>query len=134
QDEFRIATDDFIHITPSVTPIFGNNPAFEIVDVKRNGDVNSYTAWHLPNVTLPWAREYAFDEAYEKPRYDTATLTEIAAAIGTDAATRDEYFGYTSSENTKSTAGALAKWQGYWCGLKAMSESAFTACYCPGQK
>lgn len=30
QDEFRIATGDFIHITPSVTPIFRNNPAFEI--------------------------------------------------------------------------------------------------------
>lgn len=134
QDEFRIATDDFIHITPSVTPIFGNNPAFEIVDVKRNGDVHSYIAWHLPNVTLPWSREYAFDEAYEKARYDTGTLTEIAAAIGSDAATREEYFNYTSSENAKSTAGALAKWQGYWCGLKAMSESAFTACYCAGPK
>ncbi|HEV7243231.1 MAG TPA: hypothetical protein VGQ36_28660 [Thermoanaerobaculia bacterium] len=131
QDEFRIATGDFIHITPSVTPIFGNNPAFEIVDVERNGDVAGYTAWHLPNITLPWVREYEFDDAYAKSKYDTTALTELAAAIGSDAATRAEYFGYTSSGNAKSTAGALAKWQGYWCGLKAMTESAFTACYCP---
>lgn len=130
QDEFRIATEDFIHITPSVTPIFGNNPAFEIVDVQRHGDVVGYTSWHLPNVTLPWAREYAFDEAYAKSQYDTAALTELAAAIGSDAATRAQYFGYTSSGSAKSTAEALAVWQGYWCGLKAMTESAFTACYC----
>ena len=130
QDEFRIATGDFIHITPSVTPIFGNNPAFEIVDVERNGDLTGYTAWHLPNITLPWAREYAFDDAYAKTTYDTAVLTELAAAIGSDTATRAEYFGYTSSGNAKSTAEALAKWQGYWCGLKAMTESAYTACYC----
>jgi hypothetical protein len=133
QDEFRIATGDFIHITPSVTPVFGNNPAFEIVDVSRNGDIAGYTAWHLPNVTLPWVREYSFDEAYGKSKYDTATLTELAAAIGNDAATRAQYFDYSSSGSAKSTAGALAKWQGYWCGLKAMTASTFTACYCPSQ-
>src|SRR5258706_2146085 len=51
QDEFRIANGDFIHITPSVSPVFGNNPAFEIVDAGRHGDITDYTAWHLPNVT-----------------------------------------------------------------------------------
>lgn len=130
QDEFRIATGDFIHITPSVTPIFGNNPAFEIVDVHRNGDIAGYTAWHLPNVTLPWAREYAFDEAYAKPKYDTATLTQLAAEIGSSATTREQYFGFLSSGAPKSTAGALAAWPGYWCGLTTMTGSAFTACYC----
>lgn len=130
QDEFRIASGDFIHITPSVSPIFGNNPAFEIVDVERSGDIADYTAWHLPNVTLPWSREYAFDEAYAKPRYDTATLTELAAAIGSDAATREKYFTYISSGNAKSAAEALAQWQGYWCGFQAMTGTAFTKCYC----
>lgn len=130
QDEFRIATGDFIHITPSITPIFGNNPAFEIVDVKRNGDITGYTAWHLPNVTLPWTREYGFGEAYAKPRYDTATLTQLAAAIAGDAATRAQYFGFSSSGSAKTTSAALAKWKGYWCGFTAMSASAYTECYC----
>jgi len=130
QDEFRIATGDFIHITPSVTPIFGNNPAFEIVDVARNGDVAGYTAWHLPNVTAPWVREYSFDEAYGKTTYDTATLAQLAASIGSDAATREKYFGYSSSGSPKSSAGALAVWKGYWCGLTALTGTDFTSCYC----
>jgi hypothetical protein len=134
QDEFRMASGDFIHVTPSVTPIFGNNPAFEIVDVGRNGDIAGYTAWHLPNVTLPWAREYSFAEAYGKSRYDAATLADLAAAIGSDPVTRARYFGYSSSGSAKSTAGALAKWQGYWCGLTAMSGNAFTTCYCAEPK
>ena len=125
-----MVTGDFVHVTPSVIPIFGNNPAFEIVDARRNGDVTDYTAWHLPNVTLPWAREYSFDEAYAKPSYDVTALTSLAASIGTNAATRAQYFGYTSSGNAKSTAEALAMWQGYWCGLKVMTESVFTTCYC----
>ena len=39
QDEFRIAAGNFIHVTPSLTPVFGNNPAFEIVDVGPKGNV-----------------------------------------------------------------------------------------------
>src|SRR2546423_1021652 len=86
QDEFRIANGDFIHITPSVSPVFGNNPAFEIVDVGRSGEIADYTAWHLPNVTLPWAREYSFDEAYGKTRYDAGTLASVGMAIRRDPA------------------------------------------------
>jgi sphingomyelin phosphodiesterase acid-like 3 len=130
QDEFRIASGDFIHITPSVSPVFGNNPAFEVVDVERNGGIDGYTAWHLPNVTLPWTREYSFDEAYGKSRYDVAALMDLAASIGNNTTTRDKYFDYTSSGSAKSTAEALAAWQAYWCGLKAMTGSAFTTCYC----
>jgi hypothetical protein len=130
QDEFRIAAGRFIHITPSISPIFGNNPAFEIVEVERNGHVTDYTAWNLPNVAVPWTREYAFDEAYAKPAYDTATLTQLAAMIGSDTTTRTLYFDHLSSANAKRTADALAMWQGYWCGLTTMTGTAFTACYC----
>ena len=134
QDEFRIATGDFIHITPSVSPVFGNNPAFEIVDVARDGDLAGYTAWHLPNVTAPWAREYSFADAYAKPRYDTATLTQLAASIRNTPATREQYFTHMSSGAPKSTAGALALWPAYWCGLTAMTGSTFTTCYCAAPK
>jgi len=130
QDEFRIANGDFIHVTPSISPVFGNNPAFEGIEVTRSGDIADYTAWHLPNVTLPWTREYGFDEAYAKSRYDAATLTELAAAIGSDTATRQKYFAFSASGDQKVAADALAKWQGYWCGLQAMTGTAFTQCYC----
>jgi hypothetical protein len=130
QDEFRIANGDFIHITPSVTPIFGNNPAFEVVDVERDGAITDYTTWKLPDLTAPWTREYAFVEAYRKSRYDTAALTKLAASIGTDAPTRARYFDFYSSGNAKSTAQALGMWQGYWCGLTAISRPAFASCRC----
>lgn len=133
QDEFRFATTDFIHITPSITPIFGNNPAFEIVDVDRNGAIRDYTTFHLPNVATPWAREYSFRDAYTKPRYDTESLTEIASSINSDTATRTQYFNFMSSGAPKSTADALASWRGYWCGFTAMTESVFENCDCGAQ-
>ena len=130
QDEFRIANGDFIHITPSISPVFGNNPAFEAIEVTPSGGITDYTAWNLPNVALPWTREYAFDEAYGKTKYDAATLEELAASIGSDTATRQKYFTFNSSGNAKVSADALAQWQSYWCGLNAMNGTAFTKCYC----
>lgn len=130
QDEFRFASGDFIHINPSVTPVFGNNPAFEIVEVTRGGDIVDYTAHHLPNVTLPWAREYAWGDAYAKPRYDAATLGQLADAIANDPATRTRYFDHFSSGAPKSSAAALAQWRGYWCGFRTMTAAAFAPCYC----
>lgn len=134
QDEFRLATGDFIHITPSITPIFGNNPAFEIVETRSNGVINDYTAFHLPNVTLPWQREYSFDAAYGKRRYDTFALADLEQAIGSDEKTRTQYFTYNSSGNAKTTAEALSLWRGYWCGLTALNEPAFEQCYCAAPK
>ena len=130
QDEFRFAGGHFIHITPSITPIFGNDPAFEIVDVNRAGGIRDYTAHHLPNVTLPWSREYSFDDAYAKRAYDDKTLTELEAAIASDEATRAKYFDYMASGAAKSAADALAGWRGYWCGLRIMNATPFTACAC----
>lgn len=130
QDEVRFAADDFIHITPSISPVFGNNPAFEVVEVARSGRITDYTAWNLPNVATPWTREYNFDAAYAKPAYDAATLTQLAAAMANDTATRTLYFDHLSSGSAKSSADALAKWRGYWCGLRQMTTAAFTKCYC----
>ncbi|MBV9185686.1 MAG: hypothetical protein JO093_08685, partial [Acidobacteria bacterium] len=112
------------------TPVFGNNPAFEIVDVTRAGAITGYTAYHLPNVALPWSREYSFDEAYAKRAYTAATLSEIERAIGSDAAIRTKYFDYYSSGASKASADALAKWRGYWCGLQTIPAAALTSCAC----
>ncbi|HKR64806.1 MAG TPA: metallophosphoesterase [Thermoanaerobaculia bacterium] len=130
QDEFRFAGGDFIHIAPSISPVFGNNPAFEVVEVERDGAVVDYTAYHLPAVALPWSREYAFDEEYGKRAYDLATLTQLAASIHDDTTTRAKYFAHTSSEQAQQSQEALAQWEGYWCGFTKMYVPDYLKCAC----
>jgi len=131
QDEFRIVNGAFVHITPSISPVFGNNPAFQIVTIDSKARIVDYTVHHLPNVTLPWAREYAFDEAYGRKRYDTASLTAVASAINSSPGVRTKYFTFLGSGAPKAASDSLAKWLGYWCGLRTMNGATFTACYCP---
>ncbi|HEY0371967.1 MAG TPA: hypothetical protein VGD79_08190, partial [Thermoanaerobaculia bacterium] len=133
QDEFRLAGGHFIHINPSITPVFGNNPAFEIVEVTPRGGIVNYVAHHLPNVTLPWAREYAWRDAYAQPRYDAATLTNLESAMAADTDVRTKYFDYSASGAPKSAAAALAGWRGYWCGLRMRTGAEFASCYCTSQ-
>ena len=130
QDEFRFANGGFIHINPSITPIFGNNPAFEVVDVTPRGAIANYTAHNLPNVTLPWSREYSFTDAYAKPGYNVKTLMQLRSAIAADSTTRTTYFGYYSSGAPQATAEALAQWRAYWCGLRVMPAASFAPCVC----
>jgi hypothetical protein len=113
-----------------VSPVFGNNPAFEIVTIDAKAEIADYTVHHLPNVTLPWAREYTFDQAYGMKRYDTSSLTAIASAIDSDTDVRAKYFDFLGSGAPKAAADSLAKWLGYWCGLRTLTGSTFTACYC----
>ena len=130
QDEFRFAVGDFIHINPSITPVFGNNPAFEIVDVTKRGDILTYVAHNLPNVTLPWTHEYSWRNAYAQPRYDAGTLANLEHSIASDEDIRAQYFAHFSSGQEKSSASALAGWRGYWCGFRMRTSAAFASCYC----
>ena len=133
QDEFRFADGNFIHITPSITPIFGNNPAFQIVDARPGGGIVDYVTHHLPNVTAPWAHEYRWGNAYAKPWYNATTLTQLATEIANDTGTREKYFDNFTSRAPKSSAAALAGWRGYWCGFENLRETSFKDCYCRPQ-
>jgi hypothetical protein len=81
-------------------------------DTARRG--HDYVAHHLPNVTLPWAREYSWALAYAKPR-STRTLTQLEAAIAASRASARST-SPTFVGAPKSLAPRHCGWRGYWCG------------------
>lgn len=90
RDDFRILPDREgkallpIHVVPSISPVYFNNPAVEIgwYD-KNNGELRDYATLYL-DLTKPnpaWTTEYVFSRAYGRPRPDLATLRELSVAI-----------------------------------------------------
>lgn len=69
QDEFRLATGDFVHITPSVTPIFGNRRrycpmtpiAFNHASASGAHAVAVEAMRRNPNACPPFAKMWASD-------------------------------------------------------------------------
>ena len=85
-DDFRVLSDASgtplltTRITPAVSPIFGNNPAFTVLLYDRSDAVvRNYATFYLANLaaagpTVPpqWKREYTFAQTYGVQRYTPA--------------------------------------------------------------
>jgi hypothetical protein len=90
RDDFRLFPDREgnpllpIHVVPSVSPIYINNPAVEIgwYD-KNNGELKDYATLYLDlgNPRATWTTEYVFTQAYGRPRPDLAALEALSRAI-----------------------------------------------------
>jgi len=84
-------------LVPSISPIFRNNPGFQVYDYDReSGAVRNYRTYYLSNLStagkptgfeqVKWEREYDFSEAYQQPALNISAVVSIARALKTDAA------------------------------------------------
>ena len=138
-DDFRLMASGaspyaYVHITPAVSPMFTNNPAYESIRASAlDATILDYSVIILPlgSPQPAWETEYTFSTAYGQPSYTPATVMAVRNAIQTDAATRALYMRYYTASNPNSTMISSKSWFGYWCGTGARTAATFTSCYCP---
>lgn len=142
-DEFRVISDPngtpllTTRITPAVTPLFGNNPAFTVLLYSRtDASVADYATFYLanlakvgPGVAPEWTLEYTFKDAYKAPGYDAASLAALAKSIRTDETVRASFMRYYAVE-AQSPINA-ANWSAFTCAQTAITAEAFESCACP---
>ena len=95
-DDFRLIGDaegryGFALITPAVSPIFGQNPAFRTVIYDAAGgilDQTTYGLTNLPQATAAaggvppeWRAEYTFTRQWSLPRVDLPSLDHLYSMI-----------------------------------------------------
>lgn len=144
QDSYRLVLDagasvGVEKVTPSISPVFGNNPGFHLFSYDRQtGDMIDFSTWYLANleqasVTAPgeWRREYVFTEAYGQPTYSAAAVERIAEVMlgaGAEAeGLRNTFRRLYSVSHGEIPAGALAA---YACAISNPTASSYAACYC----
>ena len=144
-DDFRVlataAGDPFLltHITPAVSPIYQNNPAFELVLYDRaTGDLIDYATVYLTNLEnagrgedANWAVEYTFRGAYHYAAFSQKTASELARAIRSNPAVREDYIAFYPVA-TSSTDPPIDEqnWKAFACAQTELTAEAFAACYC----
>jgi hypothetical protein len=143
-DNFRLVTaagDPILltHITPSVSPIFDNNPAFDLILYDRtSGDLLDYATVYLTNLAgagrgeaARWAIEYTFRGAYGYTAYDAQTAALLARSIRTEPAVRDDYITfYPVTTASPDPPIDQQNWLAFACGQTELTPEAFAACYC----
>ena len=102
-DDFRLLGDDdgyygFVVITPALSPIYGQNPAFRTVLSDASGGIVDQTTYELANLREAadgappaWRAEYTFTQAWQLPRIDLASLTQLYAMIANVPVDRDRW-------------------------------------------
>jgi hypothetical protein len=91
-DDFRVTAADPsllpLRITPAVSPIYKNNPAFSVMTYDlTTGSVSDITTYFLAlsSEAPTWSREYQFSSAYDISSFSAANLLKVATAIRSGA-------------------------------------------------
>ena len=91
-DEFRVIYAGrqpvaFVHIAPSISPIHGNYPAYQIFEIDPQTDrLLDYRTYRLTSQTGGWSREYSFTNQYSAPDYGLASLIRLEESLHTNEA------------------------------------------------
>jgi sphingomyelin phosphodiesterase acid-like 3 len=103
-DDFRVLSTPggaavAFRITPAVSPIFGNNPAFSIFDYSLStGGISDLATYFLDLAkggdNPEWAFEYRFSKAYGYSAYTAQNLEALAARVQADPNIRQIFADY----------------------------------------
>lgn len=155
RDDFRILSDRQhaplcpIHIVTAISPIYRNNPAFEVGWYnKANGALIDYAAIRLklargtPPVSYPvdeetpWDIERRFAAGYHVHSYDLSDLELVASEIRSPDSAAARMYQERYASGAHADPGMSANWSLYSCGQTELTIPGFDNCVRPpeGQK
>jgi sphingomyelin phosphodiesterase acid-like 3 len=121
-----------LRMTPSVSPIFKNDPAFSVMfySLKTAAISDIFTYFlQLSAQTLSWEKEYQFDRTYGVSSFSAPNLSTIAAAIrGDDGSARTDYehnFAVTMPSGIHRSNFAF-----YSCAQNHFTAASYSDCVC----
>jgi hypothetical protein len=120
----------FAKIIPSISPIFGNNPAMQEMAYDDAGRLIGLTTWRLDLSAKrgAWSKDYVFSEAYGVPLGPGAVqaIAEAAQAGRNDAAVQRFAESYPTGHDapTGRDLKAIA------CAVDRLAPSDFMTCLC----
>ena len=122
-------------VTPAVSPIFGQNPGFQVFTYdRRSGAPGDFATWYLANPgeapgAADWQFEYTFTQSYRQPRYSPDAVETVWKAMSNDSVVQDTYRRLYNVGRGELDAGTLTA---YSCAIGHMDRPSFTECYCGG--
>ncbi len=148
-DDFRLMGDGggrsaFTLITPAVSPVFGQNPAFRTMVYDAAGgivDQTTYDLKNLPEATVAggmpplWEAEYTFTREWNLPRVDLPSLGRLYSLVRDAPAERERWRTifpvssavYWSQFSGDSRARAV---RAFACASGNVLKSDYSQCYC----
>lgn len=140
RDEFRImSADNVLDITPSISPVFGNDPAFKIFTFTQNTFTpTDYRSLNYDLAAMPsqFASYYTFSTAYSMRGSLNSSLAKLYPALVTNNAKQGPYREqYNSGNNSIDSSTNMnwnpityPNWPVFACGIGKMEQQDFVDC------
>jgi 3',5'-cyclic AMP phosphodiesterase CpdA len=132
-DEYRqMSPSDVLMVTPSISPYFGNNPAYKIFTFAQ--DTYKPTGYSSMNydlaTTLPgqFNSLYSFSSAYAMQGPLDLSLAQLFPALAMSSAKQTLYRGNYYSGNNSMNPITNLNWPVYWCGIGKMGQQEMLDC------
>jgi hypothetical protein len=139
-DDYRLLLDDagkplaIDKIAPAISPIFGQNPGFQIftydVATGEPRDFATIALANLPDLSplnADWREEYVFSRAYGLPGYSVESVAALWNGLGQGGRIRNAYLAHYNLGH-----GTLAEHdlKAYACAVVFLDPPTYSACYC----
>ena len=152
-DDFRLIGGDagrygFALITPAVSPIFGQNPAFRTVSYDPAGGIRDQTTYDLTNLQVAtatggvppvWRAEYTFTQLWQLPAINLPSLDRLYSMIRGVPADRERWhliFPVSSPvywpQLLNGGASAAQAASAFRCAAGNVQAAEYRQCYCAG--
>lgn len=145
-DDFRVISTpagnkEFVLIDPAISPIYGQNPGFRIVDFNSAGTLTDQTTYYLTNLLKAsrdtrgkWKREYRFSRMWKVKQLDGASLAKIGKQVTDSPKKREKWLKlYTVSSAADPIPASDVP--GLYCAISGLDPQSYASCYCtaPGR-
>lgn len=123
---------DLINITMSVSPIFGNNPGFQVYTYDRDAALVTEIQSYYLNLKQPgqwpwWQHEYDFRTRYRVPP-SLSGYDRVFRDIPMEPGVRQDYVDLYSVSIDPPAIGD--QWPAYWCGIAGLTAQQYQT-LCP---
>lgn len=129
-----------VKVVPSITPFYGNHPAFLIAAIDPHTlllrDWRTFVSPDVAGSAPPWPETYRFSAAYHLPDFSAASAVTLADGFTADPdgkAPRSKFFrdNFYAGGMGLYGLGLQQIWPAYACAVRETRQSDFHQCLCP---
>ena len=153
-DHFKVVTSDdrqealaMVHITPALNPLYGGNPAFQVLTYSKSTFTPLDTRTYYLNLEKqllepgpagegspalsyqPWQLEYRFQQVYGVPALDPASLWALSQTMRTDQDLRERFRLFYNGSRGNAPSFGRSQAKAYWCALAHLEPGEYLQAY-----
>jgi sphingomyelin phosphodiesterase acid-like 3 len=123
-------------IAPGISPIYGNNPGFQILRFDGAGRPRDIETWFLPlnapaTAKPAWRLEYVFTRDYHQPAFSEEAVAELAGNLLSKSPSEQPIRrGFSRAYPVGHGAIGAASFRGHACAVSEVDPAAYATCLC----